>query len=117
MNLITLKHIQVPQYNNPYGDKYKTDKDFCLGDIIKVGKDKYLVTNIEDMETASQEGIMKLCNFTPGIFAEQETKGAATMSLISQLEDLSHRMRVLYTEVPQSDVLLLEDVIKVLKET
>lgn len=55
MNLITLKHIQVPQYNNPYGDKYKTDKDFCLGDIIKVGKDKYLVTNIEDMETASQE--------------------------------------------------------------
>jgi hypothetical protein len=62
-------------------------------------------------------GIMKLCNFTPGIFAEQEIKEAATMSLISQLEDLSHRMRVLYTEVPQSDVLLLEDVIKVLKET
>lgn len=62
-------------------------------------------------------GIVKLCNFTPGIFAEQEIKEAATMSLISQLEDLSHRMRVLYTEVPQSDVLLLEGVIRILKET
>jgi hypothetical protein len=53
MNLVTLKNLQVPQ-NNPYGDKYKTDKDFCLGDIIKVNKDKYLVTNIEDIKTASQ---------------------------------------------------------------
>lgn len=53
MNLITLKNLQVPQ-NNPYGDKYKTDKDFCLGDIIMIGESKYLVTNIEDMKTVSQ---------------------------------------------------------------
>lgn len=55
MNLVTLKYIQVPQYNNPYGDKYKTDKDFYLGDIIIVGENKYLVTNVEDIETASKE--------------------------------------------------------------